>query len=76
MKYIVQDIPYWKPHLYIQTVKITQFFHIGKAFTGYPLIHNDRVMGVLALFSKKKLNIADFELLVYLYFCAFNTEYW
>jgi GAF domain-containing protein len=53
-----------------------QFFHIGKAFAGYPLIHNDRVIGVLALFSKKKLNTADFELLVYLYFCAFNTEYW
>jgi hypothetical protein len=64
------------PHLYIQTVKITQFFHIEKAFAGYPLIHNDRVIGVLALFSKKKLSTADFEPLVYLYFCAFNTEYW
>lgn len=31
-KYIVQEIPCWKLHLYIQTVKITQFFHIGKAF--------------------------------------------
>ena len=34
-----------------------------KSFAGYPLIHNDQVIGVLALFSKKKLNTADFELL-------------
>jgi DNA-binding Lrp family transcriptional regulator len=34
-----------------------------KSLAGYPLIHNDRVIGVLALFSKKKLNTGDFELL-------------
>jgi DNA-binding Lrp family transcriptional regulator len=34
-----------------------------KSFAGYPLIQNDQVIGVLALFSKKKLNAADFELL-------------
>ena len=34
-----------------------------KSFAGYPLIHNNQVAGVLALFSKKKLSPADFELL-------------
>ena len=34
-----------------------------KSFAGYPLIHDNQVAGVLALFSKKKLSPADFELL-------------
>ena len=34
-----------------------------ESFAGYPLKHKGKVIGVLAMFSKKKLNIGDFELL-------------
>ena len=34
-----------------------------KSFAGYPLIYDNQIVGVLALFSKKKLTPADFELL-------------
>src|SRR5207249_10390258 len=34
-----------------------------KSCASYPLIYNDQVIGVLALFSKKKLGTIDFELL-------------
>ena len=63
------------PLIYSDSKNYT-IFPYWKSVRRLPLIHNDRVIGVLALFSKKKLNTADFELLVYLYFCVFNTEYW
>jgi DNA-binding Lrp family transcriptional regulator len=34
-----------------------------KSFAAYPLLHNDIAIGVIAMFSHKKLNPADFELL-------------
>lgn len=34
-----------------------------ESFAGYPLKHKGKIIGVLAMFSKKKLNIGDFELL-------------
>ena len=34
-----------------------------ESFAGYPLKHKGNVVGVLAMFSKKKLAIGDFELL-------------
>ena len=34
-----------------------------KSFAGYPLIYNGNAIGVLAMFSEKKLNLADFEIL-------------
>ena len=34
-----------------------------KSFVGYPLIYNRNAVGVLAMFSEKKLNLADFEIL-------------
>jgi DNA-binding Lrp family transcriptional regulator len=34
-----------------------------KSFAGYPLIYNRNAIGVLGMFSEKKLNLADFELL-------------
>src|ERR671912_54375 len=34
-----------------------------ESFAGYPLKHKGKIIGVLAMFSKKRLNIGDFELL-------------
>ena len=34
-----------------------------ESFAGYPLKHRGNVVGVIAMFSKKKLTIGDFELL-------------
>jgi DNA-binding Lrp family transcriptional regulator len=34
-----------------------------ESFAGYPLKHKGKVIGVIAMFSKKRLNIGDFELL-------------
>jgi signal transduction protein with GAF and PtsI domain len=34
-----------------------------KSFAAYPLLHNNKAIGVIAMFSHKKLNSADFELL-------------
>jgi DNA-binding Lrp family transcriptional regulator len=34
-----------------------------RSFAGYPLIYNRNAVGVLAMFSQKKLNLADFEIL-------------
>jgi DNA-binding Lrp family transcriptional regulator len=34
-----------------------------KSFAGYPLIHNRDAIGVLAMFSEKKLHLVDFEIL-------------
>jgi GAF domain-containing protein len=34
-----------------------------KYFAGYPLVYDGKLIGVLALFSQKKLSPADFELL-------------
>jgi DNA-binding Lrp family transcriptional regulator len=34
-----------------------------KSFAGYPLMHKDRVMAVLALFSSKSFSPSDFEIL-------------
>jgi DNA-binding Lrp family transcriptional regulator len=34
-----------------------------KSFAGYPLIYNSQAIGVLAMFSEKKLNLLDFEIL-------------
>lgn len=34
-----------------------------KSFAGYPLKHKGKIIGVIAMFSKKKLDIGDFELL-------------
>jgi DNA-binding Lrp family transcriptional regulator len=34
-----------------------------KSFAGYPLIYNHDAIGVLAMFSEKKLNLLDFEIL-------------
>ena len=34
-----------------------------QSFAGYPLKHKGNIIGVLAMFSKKKLNLGDFELL-------------
>ncbi len=34
-----------------------------KSFAGYPLIYKGNAIGVLAMFSEKKLNLVDFEIL-------------
>lgn len=34
-----------------------------ESFAGYPLKHKGKIIGVLGMFSKKRLNIGDFELL-------------
>ncbi len=34
-----------------------------ESFAGYPLKHQEKIIGVLAMFSKKRLDIGDFELL-------------
>jgi DNA-binding Lrp family transcriptional regulator len=34
-----------------------------KSFAGYPLIYNYQAIGVIAMFSEKKLNLIDFEIL-------------
>jgi DNA-binding Lrp family transcriptional regulator len=34
-----------------------------KSFAGYPLMYNRNAVGVLAMFSEKKLNLIDFEVL-------------
>jgi len=34
-----------------------------QSFAGYPVLHKGRVIGVLAMFSKKKLSSAEFEML-------------
>ena len=34
-----------------------------KSFAGYPLFHNRDAIGVLAMFSEKKLHLVDFEIL-------------
>lgn len=34
-----------------------------KSFAGYPLTYNRDAIGVLAMFSEKKLNLVDFEIL-------------
>lgn len=34
-----------------------------KSFAGYPLIYNRNAIGVLAMFSEKKLHLTDFEIL-------------
>jgi DNA-binding Lrp family transcriptional regulator len=34
-----------------------------KSFAGYPLIYNYQAIGVLAMFSEKRLNLLDFEIL-------------
>ncbi|HXW12440.1 MAG TPA: GAF domain-containing protein [Nitrososphaeraceae archaeon] len=34
-----------------------------KSFAGYPLIYNRDTIGILGMFSEKKLNLADFEIL-------------
>ncbi len=34
-----------------------------KSFAGYPLIYNRNAIDVLAMFSEKKLNLVDFEIL-------------
>lgn len=34
-----------------------------KSFVGYPLMYNSDAIGVLDMFSEKKLNLLDFEIL-------------
>jgi len=34
-----------------------------QSFAGYPLTHNDSVIGVLAMFSTRRMQAADFEVL-------------
>jgi hypothetical protein len=34
-----------------------------KSFTGYPLIYNRNPIGVIAMFSEKKLQVVDIEIL-------------
>lgn len=46
-------------------IKYPEWAKIEKleSFAGYPLKHKGKIIGVLAMFSKKRLNIGDFELL-------------
>jgi len=38
-------------------------YRVELAFAGYPLIYNRNAIGVLAMFSEKKLHLVDFEIL-------------